>query len=66
MDILIKNVKEKHLVLIHELAKSLDYEVGELKETSPYDPDFIAKIKQGDEDIESGRTTKVTLDEIWK
>lgn len=31
-----------------------------------YDADFVAKIKRGDEDVAAGRTTKVTLDEIWK
>lgn len=31
-----------------------------------YDPEFVAKIKRGDQDVAVGRTTKVTLDEIWK
>ncbi|RYE36590.1 MAG: hypothetical protein EOP42_02775 [Sphingobacteriaceae bacterium] len=66
MDILIKNVQEKHLPLINELAKTLDFEVSEPVNESGYDPDFIAKIKQGDEDIRAGRTTKITLDDIWK
>lgn len=65
MDLIIKNIQEKHLPLITELAKSLDFEViSEID--SPYDLDFVAKIKQGDEDIEAGRTTKITLDDIWK
>lgn len=29
MDIIIKNVQEKHLPLINELAKSLDFEISE-------------------------------------
>ncbi|HAH24614.1 MAG TPA: hypothetical protein DCL77_12830 [Prolixibacteraceae bacterium] len=33
---------------------------------SPYNPDFVAKIKQGDEDIKAGRTKKISLDDIWK
>lgn len=31
-----------------------------------YDAKFVAKIKRGDQDVASGRTTKVTLDDIWK
>ncbi len=66
MDIIIKNLQEKHLALITELARTLQFEIGEPAENQPYDPDFTAKIKQGDEDIKAGRTTKVTLDDIWK
>jgi hypothetical protein len=35
-------------------------------EKSPYNPDFVAKIKRSDEDIKAGRTSKISLDEIWK
>lgn len=38
----------------------------EKKEESPYDPEFVKKIEQGDKDILQGKTTKITLDEIWK
>ncbi len=35
-------------------------------EHSPYDPEFVNKIKQGDIDFEKGNFTKITLDDIWK
>lgn len=35
-------------------------------EKSPYNPEFVAKIKRSDEDIKTGRTSKISLDEIWK
>jgi hypothetical protein len=38
----------------------------EKKEESPYDPEFVKKIERGDKDILQGKTTKITLDEIWK
>ena len=38
----------------------------EKKEESPYDPEFVKKIEQGDKDILQGKTIKITLDEIWK
>ncbi len=43
-------------------ALKIDFE----KEEGTYNPDFVAKIKEGEEDIKSGRTTKITLDDIWK
>lgn len=66
MDIVIKNLQEKHLALTNELAKTLDFEISEPAEAQVYDPEFLAKIKQGEEEIEAGRTTKITLDDIWK
>lgn len=33
---------------------------------SPYNPDFVDKIKKGDEDIKEGRTSKISLDDVWK
>lgn len=33
---------------------------------SLYDPEFVEKIKRGEQDAAAGRTTKVTLDDIWK
>jgi len=66
MDIVIKNLKEEYLALITELSKTLDFEISEPIDNSPYHPEFTAKIKQGDEDIEAGHTTKITLDDIWE
>jgi hypothetical protein len=31
-----------------------------------YGPKFIAKMAEGEEDIKSGNTVKVTLDDLWK
>ena len=38
----------------------------EITKDKPYNPEFVAKILQGDEDIKTGKTTKIKLDEIWK
>lgn len=35
-------------------------------ETSVYDETFVKKINIGKADIKAKKTTKVTLDEIWK
>lgn len=33
---------------------------------NPYNSEFIAKIERGNDDVKAGRTTKISLDEIWK
>ncbi len=33
---------------------------------STYDPEFVAMIKQGDEDIKAGKGVKVDIDNLWK
>jgi len=43
-------------------AMKIDFEQKE----SPYNPEFVGKILEGDKDIKAGRTKKVSLDDIWK
>jgi hypothetical protein len=41
----------------------------EVAKDSPYNPEFVDKILQGDEDFKAGKGRKVTLDELnklWK
>lgn len=41
----------------------------EIAKATPYDPRFVKKIKQGDEDIKNGKGRAVTLEELdglWK
>jgi hypothetical protein len=33
---------------------------------SPYDPEFVAMVLQGDEDIKAGKGVKVDVDNLWK
>lgn len=33
---------------------------------SPYNPEFVDKIKRSEESIKKGKFHKMTLDEIWK
>ena len=55
--------KEK-LTTLKAFLKALKIPFEE--EKSPYNPEFVAKMLQGDEDIKSGRTKNITLDDIWK
>jgi hypothetical protein len=36
------------------------------EETSPYDPEFVAKIEKSRQQVREGKTVKIDLDDIWK
>ena len=36
------------------------------EKTSPYNPEFVAMIKQGDEDLKAGKGKKVDIEDLWK
>ena len=38
----------------------------EIAKDSPYNPEFVAKIKNSRKQAAEGRTVKVDLDDIWK
>ncbi len=38
----------------------------EVESDSPYDPEFVAKIKKSQQEVKDGKTVKIHLDEIWK
>ena len=55
--------KEK-LSIIKAFLKAM--KISFVEEKPPYSADFVAKIRQGDEDIKAGRTKKINLDDICK
>ncbi|WP_262246281.1 DUF2683 family protein [Parapedobacter soli] len=52
------------LTAIKAILKALKVDFEESK--TAYNADFVAKMKEGEEDIKAGRTVKMTLDELWK
>lgn len=52
------------LTTLKAFLKALKISYEEYK--SPYNEEFVTKIRQGDEDIKAGRTKKISLDKIWK
>lgn len=59
---------EKELSVIKAFFEALKIKF-EVAEDSPYDPEFVAKILQGDADFKAGKGRKVTMDELnklWK
>ena len=55
---------------IKAFMKALKIKFTLLKdEPKPYNPEFVKKIKQGDEDLQNGKGRTVTMDELdslWK
>lgn len=66
METLIVRPKDKkQLVAITAILKALEVDFD--KETdSPYDPEFVAMIHQGTEDIKNGKGIKIKLEDLWK
>ena len=52
------------LAAIKAVLKALDVDFDEA--STPYNPDFVSKINEGEKDIKAGRTVKVSLDNLWK
>ena len=38
----------------------------EIKQGSPYKPEFVEMVRQADKDFKKGKGKKVKLDDIWK
>ncbi len=55
---------EDKLTAVKAVLKALSVDFDEAKTT--YSADFMAKMAEGEEDIKSGNTVKVTLDDLWK
>lgn len=66
MDLKLKNVQKKHLALISELAKTLKIEIEEGSGDDSYDPEFVAKIVKGEQDLREGKGVKVDIKNLWK
>jgi hypothetical protein len=60
------NAQEMNIIKAFFEALKIKFEV---KKESPYDPDFVEKILQGDTDFKAGRGRKIDIDELnklWK
>jgi hypothetical protein len=36
------------------------------EEKSPYDPEFVAKVKRSEEDFEAGKFKAIKTEDLWK
>lgn len=64
--ILIHPKSKEQLEAIKALAVALkmEFELEPKSDDSPYNPEFVEKIKQGDSDMKEGKGTKMTLKEL--
>jgi len=60
----IKPKNKKDLKIIVDLARHLKAEV--YRQESPYDPEFVAKIKEGEKQFEEGKGVKIDPEHLWK
>jgi len=60
----IKPKNKKDLKIIVDLAKHLKAEV--YRQESTYDPDFVAKVQEGEKQFKEGKGVKVNTQNLWK
>ncbi|MDY0907043.1 DUF2683 family protein [Pedobacter sp. CFBP9032] len=60
-------IPDKKATLVKQLLKELGVKIMDEKiEKSPYNPEFVAKIKKADEEIKQGQTKKIPVKDLWK
>lgn len=67
--VLLHPKNKEQLAAIKAIAKALKIDFETKSDDSPYSPDFVKKIQQGDEDLKQGKGRTVTLEELdglWK
>jgi hypothetical protein len=65
METLIVHPESKEqLVALKAFMKAL--KISFKAEKSTYDPEFVAMVKQGDEDLKACKGVKVDIDNLWK
>jgi hypothetical protein len=67
METLIVQPKNKEqLTALKAIMKILNVDFKTEKSTEKsFNPEFVAKMKRGEEDIKAGRTTKIEPADIW-
>jgi len=70
MAVLTIEIPDKETKFVREFVKKIGGKIkkqtAERNKKSPYDPEFLAKIRKGDEDIEKGKSVKISVDDLWK
>lgn len=67
--ITIRPKNKRQLTIIEDFLKKLKIPFEKIEDESPYDPEFVKKIMQGDKDIKEGKGRKVSMEELnnlWK
>jgi len=63
---LLQPKNKEQLAALKAIMKALKVEFKAEKNTrTPYSPEFAAKMKQAEEDVKAGRTTKIEPADVW-
>jgi len=57
-----KNKEQLNALKAFAKALKIDFKT----EKSSYDPEFVAKIKRGQEQIKAGKGIKIAIEDLWK
>lgn len=60
---------KEQFTAIETFLKTLKVPFDKAPKESPYNPEFVKKILQGDKDLKEGKGKKITIDELnklWK
>lgn len=68
MTVLTIEIPDKETKFVTEFVKKIGGKVKKQNnvEKSPYDPKFVAKIRQGEEDFKNGKFVKIAIEDLWK
>jgi hypothetical protein len=64
-NIIVHPSNEQEMSVIKAFFEALKIKFEVVKD-SPYDPEFVAKIKKSRKQAAEGKTVKIDLDDIWK
>ncbi len=65
METLIVHPENKEqLIALKAFMKA--FKISFTEQKKGYDPEFVAMVEQGDEDLKAGKGVKVDLDNLWK
>ena len=57
-----KNKEQLSAIKAFIKALKIDFTI----EKSPYNPEFVAKIKRGQEQIKAGKGVSISIEDLWK
>ena len=67
MKTLIIHTEDDKAQLIKDFLKSIKVTFEtKIVEESPYDPEFVAKIRKSEEDYKNGKVHRINLDDVLK
>jgi hypothetical protein len=64
--LLIYPQSKEQVKLFEQMAKALKVPFEKVENKSPYNAEFVAKIKKGDEDFKAGRLKVIKTEDLWK